>query len=91
MEKYNLVEKVAAELNLTKKDATKVIEAVFAAAADGLNEGRMVKVSGFGTFVVKTKAERKGINPKTKEPIVVPATKVVTFKPAENLKTRVRG
>lgn len=91
MEKYNLVEKVAAELNLTKKDATKVIEAVFAAAADGLTEGAMVKVSGFGTFIVKTKAERKGINPKTKESIVVPATKVVTFKPAETLKTRVKG
>ena len=43
------------------------------------------------TFIVKTKAERKGINPKTKESIVVPATKVVTFKPAETLKTRVKG
>lgn len=91
MEKYNLIEKVAAELNLTKKDATKVIDVVFKSAAEGLTAGEVVKVSGFGTFVVKTKAERKGVNPKTKEAIVVPATKVVGFKPAEALKAKVKA
>ncbi len=91
MEKYNLVEKVAAELNLTKKEATKVIDIVFKSASDGLAAGEIVKISGFGTFLVKTKAERKGVNPKTKEAIVVPETKVVGFKPAEALKAKVKA
>jgi len=91
MEKYNLVEKVAAELNLTKKDARRVIKTVFAVAAEGLEEGQTVKVNGFGRFIVKHKEERKGVNPKTKEAIMVPATRVVAFKPAENLKAKVRG
>ena len=90
MEKYNLVEKVAGELNLTKKDATKVIDTVFKAAAEGLANGEIVKVCGFGTFVVKTKVERKGVNPKTKEAIIVPETKIVGFKPAEALKAKVK-
>ena len=90
MEKYNLVEKVAGELNLTKKDATKVIDTVFKSAAEGLANGEIVKVCGFGTFVVKTKVERKGVNPKTKEAIIVPETRVVGFKPAEALKAKVK-
>lgn len=90
MEKYNLVEKVAAELDLTKKDALRVIETVFAAAAEGLENGEIVKVSKFGTFFVKTKQERKGVNPKTKEQIIVPETKSVGFKPAEALKAKIK-
>lgn len=90
MEKYNLVEKVAGELNLTKKDATKVIDVVFKAAAEGLANGEIVKVNGFGTFVIKTKPERNGVNPKTKEHIIVPETRVVGFKPAEALKAKVK-
>ena len=63
MEKYNLVEKVAGELNLTKKDATRIIDVVFKSAAEGFANGETDKVCGFGTFVIKTKGARKGVNP----------------------------
>ena len=87
MEKYNLVEQVAQELNLTKKEANSVIQTVFAAVEEGLVSGETIRVSGFGSFQVKTRAERKGVNPKTGEEIVIPETKVVAFKPAVALKT----
>ena len=87
MEKYNLFEQVAQELNLKKKEANSVIQTVFAAVEEGLVSGETIRVSGFGSFQVKTRAERKGVNPKTGEEIVIPETKVVAFKPAVALKT----
>ena len=87
MEKFNLVEQVAKELNLTKKEANSVIQTIFAAVEEGLVSGETIRVAGFGSFQVKTRAERKGVNPKTGEEIVIPETKVVTFKPAVALKT----
>lgn len=87
MEKFNLVEQVAQELNLTKKEANSVIQTIFAAIEEGLVQGETIRVSSFGSFQVKTRAERKGVNPKTGEEIVIPETKVVTFKPAVALKT----
>ena len=75
---------------VTKKDATRIIDVVFKSAAEGLANGETVKVCGFGTFVIKTKVARKGVNPKTKEEIIVPETKVVGFKPAEALKAKVK-
>lgn len=87
MEKFNLVDQVAQELNLTKKEANSVIQTIFAAVEEGLVSGETIRVSGFGSFQVKTRAERKGVNPKTGEEIVIPETKVVTFKPAVALKT----
>ena len=87
MEKFNLVDQVAQELNLTKKEANSVIQTIFAAIEEGLVSGETIRVSSFGSFQVKTRAERKGVNPKTGEEIVIPETKVVTFKPAVALKT----
>lgn len=87
MEKFNLVEQVAQELNLTKKEANSVIQTIFAAIEEGLVQGETIRVSSFGSFQVKTRAERKGVNPKTGEEIVIPETKVVAFKPAVALKT----
>ena len=87
MEKFNLVEQVAKELNLTKKEANSVIQTIFAAVEEGLVSGETIRVAGFGSFQVKTRAERKGVNPKTGEEIVIPVTKVVSFKAADALMT----
>ena len=87
MEKFNLVEQVAKELNLTKKEANSVIQTIFAAVEEGLVSGETIRVAGFGSFQVKTRVERKGVNPKTGEEIVIPETKVVSFKSADALKT----
>ena len=87
MEKFNLVEQVAKELNLTKKEANSVIQTIFAAVEEGLVSGETIRIAGFGSFQVKARAERKGVNPKTGEEIVIPETKVVSFKAADALKT----
>ena len=71
MEKYNLVEQVAQELNLTKKEANSVVQTIFAAIEEGLVSGETIRISGFGSFQVKTRSERKGVNPKTGEEIVI--------------------
>ena len=90
MQKFDLIEKVAVELDTTKKDAHRIIEAVFDSITEGLVHGEKVKVNGFGTFVVKEKSERKGVNPKTNEAIVIPASKAAGFKAAEGLKAKIK-
>ena len=76
-------------LNFIDKTVVKIFkkEELFAAVEEGLVSGETIRVSGFGSFQVKTRAERKGVNPKTGEEIVIPETKAVTFKPAVALKT----
>lgn len=86
MTKVELIAKVAAEADMTKKDAEKAVNAVFTAIADTLKDGEKVAVSGFGTFEVKERAEHAGRNPRTKEAIVIPASRSVAFKPGKNLK-----
>ena len=89
MNKVDLVEIIALEARLTKKDATAAIEATLEAIASCLAQGEEVKLSGFGVFTVKEKAERKGVNPSSGEEIIIPATKAVSFKPSKGLKDRV--
>ena len=86
MNKTQLIECVALEANLTKKVAGEAVDAVFAVLSEALTAGAGVKVAGFGNFVVKERAERKGRNPLTKEEITIPATTVISFKASKNLK-----
>ena len=86
MNKSELINAVAEKAALSKKDSeaavTAALDAITAALADG-DEGRLV---GFGTFEVKKREARIGRNPKTKEEIQIPATKVPAFKPGKALK-----
>jgi len=77
---------VAEKAQLTKTGADQIVREVFDEIAAGLKKGEEVKIAGFGTFVVKERAARTGINPSTKEAIQIPATKVVGFKAAKALK-----
>ncbi len=86
MTKIELIAKVAAEADMTKKDAEKAVNATFAALADALKAGEKIAVSGFGTFEVRERAEHKGRNPQTKEEILIPASRTVAFKPGKALK-----
>ncbi len=89
----NLVElsaKVAEEARLTKSDAEEAVRAAFLAIGEALKNGEEVKIAGFGSFVVKTRVAREGLNPSTKEKIVIPASKVVGFKVAKHLKEDVK-
>ncbi|MCI9292824.1 MAG: HU family DNA-binding protein [Erysipelotrichaceae bacterium] len=90
LNKKALTEVVAEKLESTKKDASAAIDAVCEAIADELKKGNKIDISGFGKFEVKERAARQGINPATKEPIQIPATKVPAFKAAKAFKESVK-
>lgn len=85
MNKTDLVNEIAAKASLNKVDAKKALDAVLESIAQALVNDDKVQLIGFGTFAMVEKPERTGLNPRTKEKIVIPARKVVKFKPADNL------
>lgn len=84
--KTQLVEAVAAKTGLTKADAGRAVDAVFEAMTQTLKKEGKVSLVGFGTFTVKKRAARDGINPLTKAPLHIPAKKAVSFKAGSKLK-----
>lgn len=86
MNKAELINAVAASAEVSKKDAEAVITATLDAIVDALKEGEKVQLVGFGSFEVKARAARVGRNPKTKEPIEIPASSVPVFKAGKVLK-----
>ena len=90
LNKKGLVDIVANKLDITKKDATIAIDTVFETITATLVEGSKVDISGFGKFEVKERAARIGINPATKAPLQIPASKAPGFKAAKALKDAVK-
>ncbi|MBS6901413.1 MAG: HU family DNA-binding protein [Eubacterium sp.] len=90
MNKTELVAAVAAKAELSKKDAEAAVNAVFDSVKDALAEADKVSLIGFGTFSVKTRAARTGLNPRTKETIEIPESKVPAFKAGSALKDAVK-
>lgn len=90
MNKTELVAAVAAKAELSKKDAEAAVNAVFDSVKDALAKGDKVSLIGFGTFSVKTRAARTGLNPRTKETIEIPESKVPAFKAGSALKDAVK-
>ena len=89
MNKTDLVNVVAAETKVAKKDVDAVIAATLKAITDALKEGDKVALIGFGTFEVKATAAREGRNPKTGETITIPASKKPAFSASKVLKDSV--
>ena len=89
MNKTELIAAVAEKVGMTKKDAERVINATFETITAGLAKGDKVAVSGFGNFEVKAREARVGRNPRTKEAIQIPATRLPAFKAAKALKDAV--
>jgi len=89
MNKTELINAVAEKAELSKRDADAAITAVIDAITEALAAGEKVQVVGFGSFEVRDRAERTGRNPQTKEPIVIPATKMPVFKAGKALKDAV--
>lgn len=85
MTKTDLINEIAAKATLTKKQAKEALEATLESISQALANNDRVQLIGFGTFAVVEKPERKGRNPRTKEEIVIPARKVVKFKPGAGL------
>ena len=86
MNKTELIAAVAEKTGLTKKDAERVVNATVETITSSLVKGEKVQVSGFGIFEVKAREARVGRNPRTKEAIQIPATRLPAFKAAKALK-----
>jgi DNA-binding protein HU-beta len=86
MNKSELINKVSETSELSKKDATKAVDAVFEAISEALQTGDKVQLVGFGNFEVRERSARKGRNPQTGEEIEIPASKIPAFKPGKALK-----
>ena len=88
--KAELVDRVAKKTQLTKKDVSATVEALFETIQEALKAGEKVQVIGFGNFEVRERAARKGRNPQTGKEIRIKASKVPAFKAGKALKDAVK-
>ena len=91
MNKTDLINVVAQEANIAKKDADAVISATIKAITEALKAGEKVQLIGFGNFEVKATAAREGRNPKTGETIKIEAAKKPVFSASKVLKDEVNA
>lgn len=89
MNKTELIAAVAGKTSLTKKDTEKTINAALEAIREEVSNGGKVQLIGFGTFEVRTRKERIGKNPQTKEAVTIPAATVPGFKAGKAFKDMV--
>ncbi|ACH39009.1 MULTISPECIES: integration host factor subunit alpha [Citrifermentans] len=89
MTKADIVEKIYEKVGFSKKESAELVETVFDLIKTTLEEGDKIKIAGFGNFVVKEKADRRGRNPQTGEEITIVARKILTFKPSQVLKSAI--
>ena len=86
MTKAELIERVAAATDVTKKQAEAIVDTVFDAIVRSLKEGEKIELRGFGSFRLRDRGARMGRNPKTGVKVAVPAKKIPYFKPGKELK-----
>ena len=91
MNKTDMAASIAKKTGLTKKDSEKIIDAFIETVQESLVAGEKISLAGFGSFEVKQKAERMGVNPQTKKPIKIEATRAPAFKISKTLKAMVAG
>ena len=89
MNKTELIAEVAKKCGMSKKDAEKAVTTTFDTIAEALSQGDKVQLVGFGIFDVKTREAHVGCNPKTREEILIPASRVPVFKAGKALKETV--
>lgn len=90
MTKNQLIEKVAKKSHLTKRAAADAVNSTFNLIRDGLVRGEKVVITGFGTFLVRSRAARRGRNPQTGAVIQIPGKKLPDFTAGKTLKRVVR-
>ena len=86
MTKAELVEKVANQINLTKRQTEVVVNTVFSSITDSLADGKKVELRGFGSFRIRQRNARVGRNPKSGQKVDVPSKKVPFFKAGKELR-----
>lgn len=87
----DLAEVVYQKIGLSRSESAELVEMVLAEIADALGRGELVKLSSFGSFVVRSKGERIGRNPKTGVEVPITPRRVMVFKPSNILKSRING
>ena len=91
MTKADLVENVYLKTGFSKKESAEIVEMVFDIMKTTLEDGDKIKIAGFGNFVVKDKATRRGRNPQTGDEIEISSRRILTFKPSQVLKAAING
>ncbi|MGG0257544.1 HU family DNA-binding protein [Bacillus cereus] len=91
MNKTELIQKVAMELNLSKKEVNIAVDTVFQSIQNALKNEEKVQIIGFGTFEVRERAAREGRNPHTGASLILPARKAPAFKAGKALKEAVNA
>ena len=91
MTKADLVENIYQKTGFSKKESAELVETVFDLIKSTLEEGEKIKIAGFGNFVVKEKATRRGRNPQTGDEIKISSRRILTFKPSQVLKNSING
>src|SRR5262252_610526 len=86
MTKADLVDDVADAAELSKKDAERLVEIVFESIIESLSRGEKVELRGFVSFRTRQRGSRRGRNPKSGDPVSIPAKRVPYFKPGKELK-----
>jgi len=85
MNKADLINMVAEEVNMTKVQATETVNTVLGCIGETLKDGKKVSLTGFGTFILNNRKARMGRNPQTGAAIKIPAKNVVKFKAGKEL------
>jgi integration host factor subunit beta len=86
MTRAELVDDVAHQSSLTRRQSEVIVDAVFSAILDSLRRGDKIELRGFGSFRIRQRGSRSGRNPKTGEGVLVPPRKVPFFKPGKELR-----
>lgn len=90
MTKADFIDRVASGSGLSKRDAGKAVDAVLTTITDALKAGESVSFTGFGKFSVQRRAARQGVNPRTKERVMIAAANVPKFSAGSSLKSALR-
>ncbi len=91
MTKADIVERIHQRIGFSKKESAEMVETVFSILKSTLEAGEKIKIAGFGNFVVKQKADRRGRNPQTGDTITIAARRILTFKPSQVLKSSINA
>jgi DNA-binding protein HU-beta len=89
--KQEFIDRVAGQTGLSKRDATEAVEAVLGTIKSTLSSGGEISFTGFGKFHVAVRGPRQGVNPQTKERIMIPGGKVPRFTAGSSLKEAVKS
>ena len=90
MQKTDFIARVAEQTGVSKKTTRQVIEAAIDVISRSLASGEKVVLTGFGTFEMRERRERRGVNPQTRQPMIIAASKTPGFSASNNLKEAVR-